>query len=144
MFLIISFRKSFKYVTFFFLELFGHEHKFGTWFVNLIFFFPNVIYYNPLALNSLQEIPTFLIGNFSQKKPPCVFFVLMSNLTKSAILDKSIWTQPFWLSFFGWSFWLGFFSLNHHDNNIIWATTRNIYYLNYFILTLIWKYELIN
>jgi hypothetical protein len=23
-------------------------------------------------------------------------------------LDKSIWTQPFWLGLFGWSFWLGF------------------------------------
>ncbi len=31
MFLIITFRKKFRNVTlFFFLELFGHEHKFGT------------------------------------------------------------------------------------------------------------------
>jgi hypothetical protein len=71
-----------------------------------------------------------LIGNFGQKTPPYGFIAPMSNLTK----------VPFWTSRFGpdhfdwvllvglfdWVFLTKFFLLNHHDNNIIWATTLNI------------------
>jgi hypothetical protein len=56
MFLIISFRKSFKNIMLVsFLELFGHEHKFETWFENFFKnFFPKVI---------LKSLYYFLLGN---------------------------------------------------------------------------------
>jgi hypothetical protein len=40
---------------------------------------------------SLQEITTFLTGNFNKKNPSYGFFAPMSNLTK----------VPFWTSYFG-------------------------------------------
>jgi hypothetical protein len=86
------------------------------------------VFSQPLEVKSLtlQEISTFLTGNFSKKNPPPLwFFCPLVQFNQSVILDKSIWTQPFCLGLFGWSFLLGFFYqffwLNHCDNNIIWA-----------------------
>jgi hypothetical protein len=41
---------------------------------------------------SLQEIMTFLIGNFNKKKPLIRFFCPHVQLDQNAILDKSFWT----------------------------------------------------
>ncbi len=58
---------------------------------------------------SLEDIPTNSTENFKQIKPPYGFFCPHVQFDQSAILDKSIRTQLFWLGLFGWSFWLGFF-----------------------------------
>jgi hypothetical protein len=49
---------------------------------------------------SLQEITTFWPRILVKKNPPFGFFALMSKFDQSAILDKSIWPQSFWLGFF--------------------------------------------
>jgi len=46
------------------------------------------------------------------KKPPMLFFWPNVQLDQIVILDKSIWIQPFWLGFFGWSIWLGILLLS--------------------------------
>jgi len=79
---------------------------------------------------------TYLTGSFNKKSPPYGSFAPMSNLTKIA----------FWISHFGpihfdWVFLVGFFTgffirfvlLNHCDNNIVWATTKNIYYFKKYL-----------
>jgi hypothetical protein len=76
---------------------------------------------------SLQEIMDFSTGNFDKKNPPYGYFYPHVQLHQSAILDMLIWILLFWLGFFGWFFLLGFFLLNHCENNIIWAMTLNIY-----------------
>ncbi len=79
---------------------------------------------------SLQEIPTFLTKNSSKKNPPIVFLPPCPTWPKCHFvqvdLDLTILTRFFWLVFF-----IGFFLLNHCDNNIIWATTKNIHYFIY-------------
>jgi hypothetical protein len=47
-----------------------------------------------IANKTLQEILTFLLG-ILVKKTPIWFFCPHVQLYQSAILDKSIWTQPF-------------------------------------------------
>jgi hypothetical protein len=70
----------------------------------------------------------FWMKNFNKKNPPYGFFALMSNLTK-----VPFWTNRFKFDCFDWVFLVGVFNqvflLNHHDNNITWATIKNIYYL---------------
>jgi hypothetical protein len=61
----------------------------------------------------------FFDREFWLKKPPYGFFAPMSNLTK-----VPFWTSRFGLDYFDWVFWVGFSLLNHHDNNIIWATKK--------------------
>jgi len=83
-------------------------------------------YINVVAMGHQHFItrnPNFFDKKFWSKKPPIWFFCPHVQLDQSAILDKLIWI---------WSFWLGFL-LNHHDNNIIWASIQKIYYLSYFI-----------
>jgi hypothetical protein len=70
----------------------------------------------------LQEIKKILIEKFGKKYPSYDLFVPMSKLTK-----VPFWTSHFKFGHFDWSFWLVFL-LNHHDNNVIWAMIKNIYY----------------
>ncbi len=83
---------------------------------------------NKYKFISLQETLVFF------KNPSNMVFAPMSNLTK----------VPFWTSRFGpnhfemvflvglfyWVFLIKFSGLNHHENNIIWVATINIYYLS--------------
>jgi hypothetical protein len=65
----------------------------------------------------------FFDQEFRSKKNPIWFFCTHVQFHQNDILDKSIWTQVFWLGLFGW-----FFLLDHHDNNII---RPKKFYLNY-------------
>jgi len=47
------------------------------------------------VMQLLQEITIFLTNNFDKKKPPTWFFCPHVQFDQSAILEKSIWTQPF-------------------------------------------------
>jgi len=81
---------------------------------------------------TLQEILSFFTGNFGRKIPPYGFFPLgptwQNCHSRQVDLDLTIFIGSFWLIFF-----IRFFLLNYHDNNIIWTTTIHIYYLNYVI-----------
>jgi hypothetical protein len=97
-------------------------------------------------LYSTYHKPNWNINIFKMKNKFCLMYVIVfmlkivifsNEINWNAILDKSMWTRTFWLGLFGWFFLLDcfyqFFLLNHNDNNIIWTTTKNIYYLSYYI-----------
>jgi hypothetical protein len=70
----------------------------------------------------------FFYLNFGKKTPPYGFLVPCPIWQKchfgQVISTSIILTRFFWLVFLTY-----FFLLNHHDNNVIWAMTKNMYYL---------------
>ncbi len=102
----------------------------------LMKFCGNVILYHKdrmlfhLGYQPLQEILIFWPRISIKNLPQIVFLPPCPTWPKCHFgqvdLDPTILCKSFWLVFF-----IGYFLLNHHDNNIIWITTTNIYYLNY-------------
>jgi hypothetical protein len=57
---------------------------------------PNFFHYNK---------SWFIWLGISIEKTPEMIFLPLVQLDQNAILDKSFWTRPFWLGFFGWFFY---------------------------------------
>jgi hypothetical protein len=88
-------------------------------------------------LNHYKKFWLFLLKVLVKTKPMW-FFCPHVQLDQRAIfgqvdLKTTILTGSFLLVFFI-TFFTRFYLLNHHDNNIIWAITINIYNLNCFYL----------